>query len=390
MRSRIAFLIVTLFISAASAEPYRHTQLIFPLQGKHVHGSSLVELPNGDILACWFYGSGERSADDVLIQGSRLKAGAKEWSPVFVMADTPQFPDCNPTLFLDKNGKLWMFWITVRANRWERSILSYRTSTDFLGDGPPNWNWQGFILLKPGPEFVQSLKDGFQALDPREGLWGEYARPYTRLVIEAAEDAVKRQEGWMTRNHPVTLANGRIVLPLYHDGFNLALCALSDDGGETWAASKPIVGLAGIQPTVIQKNDGTLVAYLRDSGDPPGRVLMSTSADNGETWTPAVDTDIPNPSSSLEVIKLHNGLWAMVHNDSERNRGTARVALSEDEGKTWKWSRHLGTTESYAYFSMLQAKDGLIHISYSYSPGGDKGKSIRHEVINVEWVKEGD
>ena len=313
-----------------------------------------------------FTASGERSADDVKIQGARKKQGSDSWSDVFLMADTPDFPDCNPTLFLDNNGKLWLFWIAVRSNRWERSILAYRTSTDFLGDGEPNWSWQGFILLKPGEAFVDSLHEGFRALRPRNGMWGEYAPPYTRLVIEAAEDKVKRQEGWMTRNHPITLDNGRIVLPLYHDGFNLAMCALSDDDGETWRASKPIVGLAGIQPTVIQKNDGTLVAYMRDSGDPPGRALVSESPDNGESWLPAVDTDIPNPSSSLEAIKLKNGLWAMIYNDSERNRGTARIALSDDEGKTWKWGRHIGTTEYYAYFSMLQDRDGLIHLSYSY------------------------
>ncbi len=35
--------------------------LIFPGQAKHVHGSSFVSLPNGDFLALWFYGSGERT-----------------------------------------------------------------------------------------------------------------------------------------------------------------------------------------------------------------------------------------------------------------------------------------------------------------------------------------
>ncbi len=377
-------------VVAANAEPSRKNQIIFPLQDKHVHGSSLVELPNGDLLAAWFHGSGERSANDVIIQGARLKKGADTWSDVFTMADTPGIPDCNPTLFLDQNGKLWLFWIAVRANRWEHSILAYKNTTDYQNGTEPNWDWQGFIVLVPGEGFVQALKDGFDALAPEEDLWGEYAHPYTRQVIEAGQDINKRQEGWMTRNHPITLENGRIVLPLYHDGFNLGICALSDDGGETWRASKPIVGLAGIQPTVVQKQDGTLVAYMRDTGNPPGRALMSTSSDNGETWTPAVDTDILNPSSSLEVLKLRNGMWVLVHNDSENSRGTARVALSDDEGKTWKWSRHLGTTEDYSYFSMLEDKEGLIHLSYSYTPSGNKGKSIRHEIINTDWIQEGD
>jgi len=88
-----------------------HSELLFPLQNKHVHSSSLVELPNGDLLACWFHGSGERTANDVSIQGSRLSKGARQWNPIFEMADTPQLPDCNPTLFLDAQQRLWMFWV---------------------------------------------------------------------------------------------------------------------------------------------------------------------------------------------------------------------------------------------------------------------------------------
>jgi len=82
-------------------------ELLFPLQEKHVHSSSIVELPNGDLLTCWFEGSGERTANDVLINGARLKKGESKWSEPFLMADTPEQPDCNPILFLNKNNKLF-------------------------------------------------------------------------------------------------------------------------------------------------------------------------------------------------------------------------------------------------------------------------------------------
>src|SRR5665648_118663 len=39
---------------------------VFPLQEQHCHGSSIVELPNKDLLVAWFQGSGERTADDVV------------------------------------------------------------------------------------------------------------------------------------------------------------------------------------------------------------------------------------------------------------------------------------------------------------------------------------
>src|SRR5688572_14258881 len=78
------------------------SQIIFPYQDEHVHGSTIVELPNGDFLSAWFQGSGERWADDVRIMGSRLVKGDTTWSEAFVMADVAGFPDINPIMFMDK------------------------------------------------------------------------------------------------------------------------------------------------------------------------------------------------------------------------------------------------------------------------------------------------
>jgi len=35
--------------------------------------------------------------------------------------------------------------------------------------------------------------------------------------------------------------------------------AITDDNGLTWHASKPLFGFGNIQPTVMSRNDGTLV-----------------------------------------------------------------------------------------------------------------------------------
>ena len=136
--------------------------LIFPQQDKHVHGSSIVSLPNGDFLATWFQGSGERTADDVRIMGARLKKGEYQWSFPFLMADTKNIPDCNPVLFLNSKGKLFLVWVAVEANRWEYSILRFRTSIDYLNAGAPVWNWQDNILLKPGDKFATETEKNFK------------------------------------------------------------------------------------------------------------------------------------------------------------------------------------------------------------------------------------
>lgn len=382
------------WISVSSwAEPKLDGALIFPVQTEHCHGSSIVELPNGDLLAAWFQGSGERSANDVRINGARLNAGATEWSPVFLMADTPNLPDCNPVLYLDSRDTLWLFWIRVVANRWEDSILMYRRTTDYSGDGAPDWAWQDVITLLPGEAFVETLEAKLREARVDRGMWGEYAVPYSRMLVEAARDKRKRQTGWMTRIHPIELASGRMMLPVYSDGFNISMTAISDDGGSIWRAGGPMVGAGPIQPTLAQRADGTIVAYCRDSGSAPGRVQRAESKDGGETWSITKDTEFPNPSSSLEVIVLNDGAWAMIYNDTVDGRHSLAVSMSDDEGNSWKWTRHLERSDrgvgSFAYPSFIQAADGSLHATYTYKDGPG-GKAIKHSSFNTEWIKADD
>lgn len=380
--------------AATSEEPFYQESLVFPLQDKHVHSSCIVECPNGDFLCSWFHGSGERTSPDVVIRGARLKRGETAWGEPWLLAETPEFPDCNPVLFVDKHDELWMFWITVPAERWDDSLLRYRKAKEFQSEGPPTWYWQDTLLLKPGPEFVGALEKAYTSLqDTVPGLctdFGSHTVTAAEQLLNAARDPSKTQRGWMTRTHAVILPTGRILLPLYSDGFYVGLMALSDDEGRTWRASAPIAGALLNQPTVVRKRDGALVAYMREEGDLKKRVLRSESTDDGETWSVAAYTEIPNPNSSLEVTALNDGRWVMVYNDSEQDRHTLALAMSDDEGTTWQWVRHLECRSgcSFHYPSIIQSRDGRIHVTYTY--GVEQGKSIKHVILNPEWIVRGD
>ncbi len=383
-------MIIFFSFSSIAQKKNMKASFIFPFQSKHVHSSSIIELPNGDIMACWFEGSGERNTNDVQVMGARLKKGTSVWSSPFLMADTPGQPDCNPVLFVDSSKKLWLYWIVVQANQWENSILKYRTATDYLKNGAPNWSWQDVILLKPGKEFPETIKSDFSTMKSRDLAWAEYAPQYETMIYDAAKDKKKRETGWMTRIHPTVLPSGRILLPVYSDGFNLSMVAISDDMGATWKPSKPIVGYGNIQPSIVQKKDGSLVAFMRDNGDAPGRILKSISNDDGYSWTSAKKSDVINPGTSVDVIKLKDGNWVMVYNDLEDGRYSVAISLSDDEGGTWKWTKHLEKDDtkkgSFSYPSIIQTKDGLVHISYSYRTGENK-KTIKHVSLDSNWIK---
>ena len=379
-----AILLLVLTCAAASAAPLYKSELIFPQEKWHNHSSSIVELPNGDFLVCWFHGSGERTADDVVINAARFSKKTGKWGTPFVIADTPGFPDTNPTMFIDSHQRLFLFWPVIVAHQWETALMKYRISTDYQQEsGPPKWEHQDNIILIP-------KNIGAKARE----LVGNNDSDRAKKLIEHADDMYFSRMGWFTRTHAQELPSGRILLPMYSDGYSFGIMGISDDGGYTWTASEPIVGYGGIQPSVVRKKDGSLVAYLRDNGPPPKRAQISYSKDDGVSWTLAKDTEILNPGVSLEAIALRNGEWIMVYNDLEQGRYSLVAAVSDDEGATWKWRRHLDgdpahkVPNEYHYPSVIQAKDGTIHITYSYFT--PEGKSIKHVQLSEDWVKAGD
>src|SRR5438552_3571902 len=121
----IALLVVPLFAAA----PFHKAELIIPPEKWHNHASCLVELPNGDLLGVWYHGSGERQADDVIIEAARKIAGESTWRPRFLIADTPGFPDANPSIFIDARKRLWLLWPVIVANEWHTALMKYKISS---------------------------------------------------------------------------------------------------------------------------------------------------------------------------------------------------------------------------------------------------------------------
>ncbi len=162
--------------------------------------------------------------------------------------------------------------------------------------------------------------------------------------------------------------------------------AISDDAGKNWHASAPIFSYGGIQPAVVRRNDGTLVAYMRENG-PTDHIRVSESRDDGETWGEVTNSELVNPGSGLDVVRLANGHWVLIYNDQTQGRNSLAVSLSTDEGKTWKFTRHLEKHEtgSYHYPAVIEGRDGLIHFVYSYFVA--EGKSMKHVAVNEEWLK---
>ena len=437
-RTKSCFLIIftsSFLFCQSQNEP--KAEKIFPMVNQHTHGSTIVELPNGDLLSAWFQGNGERWSDDVRIMGARLLKGNTEWGKPFVLADVPEFPDINPVLFLDTQKKLWLVWYTVIANQWETSLIKYRISENYLQqEGAPEWSWQDVLLVKPGDptergmlpndRFVKSVKEQqniFREYLKEQGAsekglkhWDSFAEDIMgkargdnmvrqgRIYAEDGSYEKKklaypyfRRMGWQTKNKPIFVGD-RMILPLYSDGLEMSLFAITDDFGKNWIFSTPLVGAANIQASTAIKKDGTLVTYMRDNGPPPKRHPVSHSTDNGLTWSPVRDSKLMNPGSGSDVVTLKNGHWVIAYNDTEDGRYSLAVSLSQDEGETWAYKKLIELDlnpekklrATGAYPSIIQGTDEMIHVIYSYvekAKNEKNSETIKHISFDENWIK---
>lgn len=304
--------------------------------------ASLAELPNGDVIAAWYSGSYELSAD-TRISAATYSQTSRSWLPPVVIIREPNVALGNPVLFYH-DGVLWCFFVKVFGNAWEFARLHYRQSRDSGRTWAPD-------VAVPQPQF-------------------------------------RYPTGTMPATRPLALRNGDLLVPLNREAYDpeparqwYSLFLLSSDGGKTWQETAPLFAGAGnIQPAVEQLDDGSLIAFFRPRGLRKF-LWVSRSRDNGRTWDPLVASNIPNPSARIGLGRLKNGHLVMALNDDPVRRTPLKLALSTDGGKSWPVVR---TIESggfcYTYPFLLVTRNDEIHVVYD-----DNRHAIKHAVVDEAW-----
>jgi predicted neuraminidase len=117
------------------------------------------------------------------------------------------------------------------------------------------------------------------------------------------------------------------------------------------------------------------------------KIAQTWSDDGGLTWSPVTDATLPNNISAVDAVTLDDGSHLLVYNHSTREdpiggrkgRGILTVAVSKD-GINWEAAAVLeyrtGQVQ-YSYPAVIQTKDGLVHVTYSWHR-----KRIKHVVLD--------
>ena len=293
------------------------------------HASTVVELEDGSLLCAWFGGKEEGDSTVGIWLSHRTAAG---WSEVRRVAKEENVPCWNPVLFRAGN-RVWLYYKAGRSPREWSGVSVFST------DGGKRWS---------APRILPA------------GLLGP------------------------VRAKPVRLSNGEILAGSSVESYRAwtGWVEISKDEGSSWQRFGPLAlpdeNFGLIQPTVWEAEPGHVIALLR-ARRPIGVICRADSHDFGRTWTPARRTDLPNPSAGIDTVKLKCGNVALIYNPTRRGRSPLSVAVSADDGKSWSKPFHLETAPGeYSYPAMIQARDGLVHVTYTW-----RRKRIKHVVLEI-------
>jgi predicted neuraminidase len=317
-----------------------------PLPMAHV--ASICELRDGGLAAAWYAGS-EEGARDVVIQFATRAPDAPAWSSPRVivsreMAERDLYRPIkkigNPLLFSDTSGQLSLLYVSITVGGWSGSSLNLTRSED----GGLTW------------------------------------APSRRLTLNPLFNL-----GELVKNGPVPLSDGTSLVPIYQELAGRVpelLWFHPSRGGLSLAKSRIDGGRSGYQPALVALSTNTALAILRDFS-PRQRVSVARTDTAARVWSSPVALDLPNPDSGLAALRLTDGRMLLVFNDSTTGRENLRLAVSMDEGRTW---RRVATLDQVSergvdYPFVIQTRDGLVHIVYAW-----KLAVIKHIVFNAAWL----
>jgi alpha-L-rhamnosidase len=194
------------------------------------------------------------------------------------------------------------------------------------------------------------------------------------------------------KNKPV-LINGVLVCPSSTEktGWKVHF-EYTKDWGKTWTKSIDINDgktITAIQPSILQYKDGSLQVLCRSRNR---TINESWSKDGGSTWSEMKASALPNNNSGTDAVTLADGRQLLVYNhvkpaanlaNGKGARTPLNVAISDD-GIHWKAIAVLEDSpiSQYSYPSVIQTKDGLVHIVYTW-----RRQTIKHAVIDLKAIE---
>lgn len=184
---------------------------------------------------------------------------------------------------------------------------------------------------------------------------------------------------------------GRVVtglwgtLPIMKDGKRSrewqVVAAFSDDNGKSWKRTEPLIDESGKgfpnECQVAEAANGDVVLISRNQGGDAFR-KKAISSDGGETWSALrIDRTLPSVACMGSLIRgpvSKDGtwdLWASFPSNAGRKDG--QVAVSKDNGKTWRTVKVISGPFAYSALQISPDQKSLLCL---YESGGYRAETL--------------
>lgn len=287
------------------------TVLFDEVTPQSVHCASITETSPNQLLAVAYTFSYETSPDSRIVL---TRYDGKTWSDVTTLVDLPGIAVGNPVIYTAEDGRVHLFYVALFGETWTESRLIHSVSHD----SGNTWNPHSVIHNRPG---------------------------------------------LMTKTRPLEV-NGEMLLPIYDEKMWCSHVLKASAPYEYWTLYGDTTARGKtIQPAIAPLDDGRLLMLSRS---PSGKIYRSLSYNNGHTWTASQPTNLPNPNSGIELLKLSTGALLLIFNPDEIGRNRIAHSTSMDSGQSWSTPHVLEFVDgelSYPY--AIEAHDGSVHLLYT-------------------------
>jgi predicted neuraminidase len=357
------------------------------------HAANLMVL-HDETLACVWFGGSMEGKSDISVFMSQLNPESETWSTPVQLSHDPERSEQNPILFPAPNGELWLLHTAQQSGNQDTAIVRRRIS-----------------------------KDNGMSWGATEQMNGLALGTFVRQPIHVHTDGT-----WLLPTFDCRILPGE----KWDGSHDLSAVLRSTDQGKSWTRIEVPNSMGCVHMNIVPAADGKLLAFFRSRW--ADFIYTTSSVDGGLTWSTPVPTELPNNNSSIQALRLKDGRLAMIFNHSSALDATERraslydeledddaskndvksshvsnerrafwgaprapmtLALSEDDGQTWPWKRHLEVGDGYcmsndsarrvnreySYPSLRQTADGALHVAYTVFR-----QHIRHAKVMPDWI----
>lgn len=316
-----------------------------------------------------------------------------------VISTQPEYYHGWSTVARRQNGELWLSWSGGRESHvCPFGQVQAMTSRD---DGV-TWSWPRVLLDSATDDRDSGV------LETAKGTL--LVTTFTSLAYEMHFKAVSvfakhTDKGWESKKMPPEqYAKWSLAQARLNDAERKADLGTwvirSTDGGASWSSRIPTVVNSPHGP--IQLRDGRLLYAGKQLWTTDRKVGVAESRDDGLTWQwlaeiPLRSGDKKSAYHELHVVEANDGtLVAQIRNHNEADKSWTLQTESKDGGKSWSQPRPIcfGLPSH-----LLKLRDGRLLMSYGYRrpPYGnraristDHGRTWGEEMILSQDGKNGD